>query len=373
MVSYQNAKALNVFYGSDRINKIYAGSKLVYDDAHGYMWGWLQNSSNSLGLTGINYTYPEKIGNRKWLAASMGGGFSLAIDSDRHLWSCGINNEGQLGLGDTDNRNQFTQINSNKWDRVICGGAHSLAIDMTGCLWAWGCNSSGELGLGDKDNRLVPEKINDNRWLKIAAGLYHSLAIDENGYLWAWGNNTEGQLGVSSPANSLPYRVGTRKYVEIAAGFCHSLAIDENGYLWAWGRNTYGECGLGYTSDAASTNPPRTPQRIGNKTWSKVAGGQMHSLAIDSDGYLWAWGGNNSTSAGALGLGDTINRTSPAKVGDEKWMEIACGRHNSIGINLIGHLFLWGDQKYYTPEQIQVAKWAKIFSGPNSTGALLIA
>ena len=325
MVSYQNAKALNVFYGSDRINKIYAGSKLVYDDAHGYMWGWLQNSSNSLGLTGINYTYPEKIGNRKWLAASMGGGFSLAIDSDRHLWSCGINNEGQLGLGDTDNRNQFTQINSNKWDRVICGGAHSLAIDMTGCLWAWGCNSSGELGLGDKDNRLVPEKINDNRWLKIAAGLYHS------------------------------------------------LAIDENGYLWAWGRNTYGECGLGYTSDAASTNPPRTPQRIGNKTWSKVAGGQMHSLAIDSDGYLWAWGGNNSTSAGALGLGDTINRTSPAKVGDEKWMEIACGRHNSIGINLIGHLFLWGDQKYYTPEQIQVAKWAKIFSGPNSTGALLIA
>jgi alpha-tubulin suppressor-like RCC1 family protein len=44
------------------------------------------------------------------IAISAGGYFSLILDSDGHLFSCGNNNNGQLGLGDTINRNVPTLV-----------------------------------------------------------------------------------------------------------------------------------------------------------------------------------------------------------------------------------------------------------------------
>ena len=40
-------------------------------------------------------------------------GHSLILKNDGTLWGCGLNNHGQLGLGDTTNRTTFTQITTN--------------------------------------------------------------------------------------------------------------------------------------------------------------------------------------------------------------------------------------------------------------------
>jgi alpha-tubulin suppressor-like RCC1 family protein len=95
----------------------------------------------------------------------------------------------------------------------------------------------------------------------LAGGGAHSLALKSNGTVWAWGLNSWGQLGtgtftgtavngyvcVSTPVQvlGLPSQTDGRTIVAIAAGYWHSLALKSDGTVWAWGDNTYGELGNG--------------------------------------------------------------------------------------------------------------------------------
>ena len=66
--------------------------------------------------------------------------------------------------------------------------------------------------------------------------------------------------------------------------------------LFTWGNNNIGMLGLGNTTYYSS------PKQVGSvNNWSKVDGGDSHSLAVKIDGTLWAWGYN---ATGQLGLGD---------------------------------------------------------------------
>jgi len=101
---------------------------------------------------------------------------------------------------------------------------------------------------------------------------------------------------------SLPVlaKTKTTDYQVISAGNHHSLAVKSDGSLWAWGKNHFGQLGDGTTSERHS------PVKIGSDNdWVMVSAGGFHSLAVKSDGSLWAWGRN---SYGQLGLGDDNDR-----------------------------------------------------------------
>ncbi len=102
----------------------------------------------------------------------------------------------------------------------------------------------------------------------------------------------------------------------------HSLAIQTDGSLWAWG--WFGGFVLGDTTGRS------TPTRVGTgTTWTAISGGQ-HTLALKVDGSLWAWGCNGS---GQLGLGDAIPRYTPTQVGTgTDWTAICSGLFHSVGI-----------------------------------------
>ena len=144
-----------------------------------------------------------------------------------------------------------------------------------------------------------------NDWVAIAAGERGtSFALKSNGELWAWGDNGCGQLGLGTSATYkiTPQRVGSANdWVAIAGGAFHSLAVKSNGTLWAWGCNDYGQLGLG---PLPGTN---TPTQVGNDTdWYAVSGGSSHTVAIKSNGSLWTCGDN---PYGQLGNGS--NTTIP--------------------------------------------------------------
>ena len=92
----------------------------------------------------------------------------------------------------------------------------------------------------------------------------------------------------------------------VAAGWLHSLAIDENGNLWAWGRNDYSALG-----DGTSTLRNSPVQIKSGTKFTKVAAGWGYSLAIDVSGNLWAWGRNDYCQ---LGVGTAPFRSSPIKI-----------------------------------------------------------
>ncbi len=77
---------------------------------------------------------------------------------------------------------------------------------------------------------------------------------------------------------------------------------------------------------------------------SLIAAGWGHTLAIQKDGTLWAWGWNDD---GQLGLGDRfINRYSPIRVGkDTSWVAVAAGRNHSLALKADGSLWTWGDNE----------------------------
>jgi alpha-tubulin suppressor-like RCC1 family protein len=189
---------------------------------------------------------------------------------------------------------------------------HSLALDGSpGNVWAWGNNSYGQVGDGLTTylDHLVPLQVLSGV-TAMAAGTYHSLAV-VGGSVESWGYNGTGQLGVSTATGyrSTPTVVsGVTNATAVAGGDGFSLALDGSGNVWSWGDNTYGQLGR------STTNPDPTPGKVtfpNGTVIVAIAAGASHALALDQPGNVWAWGNNAS---GALGDNTTTNRPQPVQV-----------------------------------------------------------
>jgi hypothetical protein len=86
------------------------------------------------------------------------------------VWAFGMNNSGQLGLGDKKDRLTPTRIPDIKPKAIACGEGHSLLIDLEDNVWSFGSNASGQLGLGDYQGRLSPTRIPNIKAKAIACG-----------------------------------------------------------------------------------------------------------------------------------------------------------------------------------------------------------
>jgi len=285
-----------------------------------------------------------------WAAVSAGVGHSLGLKPDGGLWAWGSNDDCQLGLGDTDNRNVPTRVGADSWKAVSAGSRNSLAIMTDGSLWAWGCNFDGQLGLGDTADRNVPTRVGTgNNWATVSTCRSHTLAVKTDGSLWAWGTNGHGQLGLGNGGPIVgvdaPTRVGTdTNWATVSAGVSHSLAVKTDGTLWAWGSNENGKLGLGNTSFLVGMNVPTRAGAASN--WAEVKAGGRHSLAIRTDGSLWAWGYNQY---GQLGLGDANDRNAPTRVGTDSWKDAAAGIYSdahTLAVKADGSLWAWGQNRY---------------------------
>jgi len=124
------------------------------------------------------------------------GSFHALCIINTHTYATGLNNYGQLGLGDTDNRPYFTEITelTNAGVVAVKGGVHhSLSLTSAGKLLAFGRGDSGQLGVptvaenagGFVDVPIAPgtgnakclAELSTYRFTGIACGNNHCLAI----------------------------------------------------------------------------------------------------------------------------------------------------------------------------------------------------
>lgn len=281
---------------------------------------------------------------RKYKEISVGYNHCLAIDYEGNLWSWGLNDFGQLGNNMKDNKIHDVPVQivkDKKFVKIAAGYLYSMAIDEEGNLWTCGYNRYGQLGDGTNINKSSFVKISmETKFAQISAGNYHCLAIDVNGNLWAWGQNNVAQLGDETriDKNSPVQVISGTYFKDISAGENHSLAIDSEGNLWGWGDSSYGQAGV--------KNGIRTPGKIKEETkFMEISAGRKYSLAIDSEGKLWAVGYNYF---GQLGDGTTVDKNSFIQIAsDKKFVHISSGDSSSFGIDNEGNNWAWGKSGYF--------------------------
>jgi hypothetical protein len=255
----------------------------------------------------------------------------VAVRTDGTLWTWGRNQYGQLGDGTTTDRTSPIQIGSaTTWQSVAAGDSHTVAVRTDGTLWAWGYNNNGQVGEGTTTITSPLQIGSATTWGGSVAASGHTVAVRTDGTLWAWGNNYHGQVGdgTNSSRRAGPVQIGTAtSWRSVAAGMGHTLAVRTDGTLWAWGWYYRGALGDG------SGKYQYSPVQIGTATtWSSVAARENHSVAIRTDGTLWAWGANES---GQLGDGTTTDRTSPVQVGSAaSWQSVAAGSQHIVAVQV---------------------------------------
>ena len=208
-------------------------------------------------------------------------------------------------------------------------------------LYSWGDNTWGGLGLNNKTFRSSPVQVgSDGNWLQVVAGGYNNTsgAIKTNNTLWMWGYGSQGQLGLGNAIEvSSPTQVGVlSNWSQLSTGrFLNTLAIKTDGTLWAWGYNGYGQLGLDNRVSYSS------PVQVGSGTnWAAVQVANARTIAIKTDGTMWAWGYNGG---GNLGLGDIVDRSSPVQIGAlTTWSKISGAGNFSIAIKTDGTMWSWG-------------------------------
>jgi len=215
---------------------------------------------------------------------------------------------------------------------------------------SWGDNSWGELGDGTTALRtLYGDIAAGSDVIQVAAGRIHNLAVRSDGTVTAWGLNDHGALGDGTTTDrSTPVRVSGLSGVitQVAAGESFSLALRSDGTVWAWGRNDRGQLGRG-TISSGELVPARVA--VLNRI-TKISAGRDFALALRSDGIVFAWGanrfgqvGNGSTSYSPVSVPVKIAGLSQVTGISAGW-DSALATENS-GISAITSVWVWGNNE----------------------------
>jgi len=312
----------------------------------GSLWGW---GNNLIGLPEDDVTTshrtPVQVMNDV-AAVSAGRNHTMAIRTDGSLWVWGLNDSGQLGDGTTISHLTPIQIMEDVI-AISSGFSHSMAVKSDGSLWAWGLNDSGQLGDGTTIDRHSPVKIMENT-VFVSAGTGHSAAITKDGTLWTWGENHSGQLGDGSTTQRKNPIEIMSNVTAVSLGSGHTMAIQVDGGLWAWGGleiRWQGAILSSIMGDADRRYPVRVMEDV-----ASVSTGHSHIMVIKTDGSLWAWGLNNN---GQLGTGTNRNHLVPTRILDDMSYVSVGGdlmgqvlQAHTLAIMSDGSLWAWGSNVY---------------------------
>lgn len=220
-----------------------------------------------------------------------------------------------------------------------------------GTVLGMGNNQYNQLGDGTTANSLeepvlvlTAEDTPLTEIKEIATGAYHGLALDQDGQVWSWGGSSSGANGEVDYQNR-PFAKKISAFIDeeveitdIAAGSMHSLALDSDGQVWAWGSNSSKQLGTG----GATSHVPQLVQAEDGPLAgiTSISAGNYYSLALDEEGRIWAWGN-----------GEVLNQNNATTNWEFAWPlseetdvfhSISAGSRHFLAIDAEGGVRLWG-------------------------------
>jgi alpha-tubulin suppressor-like RCC1 family protein len=286
------------------------------------------------------------------------------------VYVCGINNKGQLGMGDMESRNFFgciPQLRGAGIIKVIAKNDLSYALSAEYDVFVWGGGGVGRTGLNPRDgnkgneaklfNYLEPIIVTDlagEECVSIGVGGSHALACGKGGDCFVWGDGDSGQLGLGSLEHHHTVAVNNSfpPVADIGCGSNHSVVLTKEGGVYTWGHSINGRLGIGASERLGAKENERhyfpIPSNITALEFIReISCGTDHTLAIGPSG-VWSWGNG---SGGRLGLGDNNDRYDPClvpRVKGKTILGIAAGVWHSSAIVSYppmqdgGWLYTWG-------------------------------
>ena len=300
------------------------------------------------------------LGNAKALVIAATSGGATAP----YAWGDG--GSGQLGNGTTANAKLAVAVTTtgalagNTVTALSSGENFTLALTSDGRVFAWGCNDNGQLGNGSATASSVPVAVDTSGVLSgktvaaIATGQLFSLVLTSEGKVYAWGDGRNGQLGNNSATGSnVPVAVSTNAAISgktitaIAAGDSHSVALGSDGRIYAWGDGSGGQFG-----DNNATGSSKFPRLVPNtgalagKTISAISAAYRKVLALASDGTLFEWGYPRMVidSAGPTFTTLSLPRAVPltGALAGKTVARISAGLTHNLALTSDGKVFAWG-------------------------------
>jgi len=247
----------------------------------------------------------------------------------------------------------------------VWGGARgTIILKSDGTVWTWGGNFDGKLGIGETNTvrAVVPVEVHGpgdvsylNSVKAIMGGEMHNVALKSDGTVWCWGWNAFGQLGNGTTNDAwTPVQTGLTavppltSVVKLGGRPYFSLAVKSDGTIWAWGMNQFGQMGNGTVNNPLSVPQVLVPVMVTN-SWPggainnplQVTCGYQFGAALATNGTVWTWG---SGTHGELGQGAASTSYYPAQVPDlTNITAISAGWFHILALRADGTVWAWGN------------------------------
>lgn len=241
---------------------------------------------------------------------------------------------------------------------AVVGARPATAVPLPLAGMAWGdrcpdpgdkyyssyCHGRGSLGTGRQHGSATPVRIAmspGTHLLQVSAGWGFSVGLADDGRAVAWGSGYRGRLGdgtlTDRPAPAYVPIPTQARIVAVSAGYDHSLALDANGQLWAWGFNRYAQLGDGTRTIAPKPVRVHLPRGVRLRD---IEAGTFHSMAITDRGRVLDWG------KAKLGEGAAFLQREPTEVALPADVDIlqVDGEAGSVATSRDGRVFAWGGE-----------------------------
>lgn len=316
----------------------------------GKMFCWGANSDGQIGngtysLNAKEYIPDEVEGGHFWIDVDTSHKVTCAIRVDNKILCWGSNISRQLGDSSILGKALFPNevVGGKFWEKLSVGNNHVCAIEKdTKELYCWGLNGYGQLGLNDTDYRDNPTSLSTGKkWIDIQSGVDFTCAIDDSNVAYCWGRGYAGELGVGDENDRLVPTIveGGHLWSKISNGAGHTCGIlRDGGKMYCWGNDSYAQLGNGDTVGNYSS-----PLKISDEEWTHISSGGLSSCAIKkSDNQIYCWGLGSSYG---LGNGELVNKQDPTPVlSGEEWKDVSFGDYGACGLRTNDNtLMCWGN------------------------------